>query len=60
MFMGSGTTAVACQKLNRQFIGIEIDEKYCEITKGRLSQNNLFKPARKQAAGKQLKCELED
>jgi len=28
MFMGSGTTGVACRKLKRNFIGIEIDEKY--------------------------------
>ena len=26
--MGGGTTGVACKKLNRDFIGVEIDEKY--------------------------------
>lgn len=31
--IGSGTTAIACEKLNRRWIGIEIEEKYCEITK---------------------------
>ena len=35
-FMGSGTTGVACKKLNRNFIGIEIDEKYFNIAKERI------------------------
>ncbi len=30
-FMGSGTTGVACAKLGRKFIGIEIEEKYFDI-----------------------------
>jgi site-specific DNA-methyltransferase (adenine-specific) len=34
--MGSGTTGVACKKLNRNFIGIEKDEKYFEIAKNRI------------------------
>jgi site-specific DNA-methyltransferase (adenine-specific) len=35
-FLGSGTTAVACEKLNRKWIGIELNEEYCEITKQRI------------------------
>ena len=36
--IGSGTTAVACINTNRNFIGIEKDEKYCEIANQRLRQ----------------------
>ena len=36
-FGGSGTTLLACEKLNRKWIGIEIYEEYCEIAKQRLS-----------------------
>lgn len=35
-FMGSGTTGVACKKLNRNFIGIELDKEYFEIAKRRI------------------------
>jgi len=35
---GSGTTLLACEKLNRRWIGIELDEKYCEITKQRITE----------------------
>ena len=34
--MGSGTTGVACKNLNRNFIGIELDEGYFKIAKGRI------------------------
>jgi len=40
-FMGSGTTAVACKQLNRNFIGFEISQEYCDIANKRLSQGNL-------------------
>jgi len=36
-FIGSGTTAVACEQLNRKWIGIELNPDYCEIAKKRLS-----------------------
>ena len=45
-FSGSGTTAVACSELNRQFICIEKDEKYYKLSLDRLkndtAQQKLF------------------
>jgi len=38
--MGSGTTGVACKNLNRDFIGMELDEKYFEIAKERINKLN--------------------
>lgn len=37
-FMGSGTTAVACLKSGRQFIGFELDEQYHAIAKQRIAE----------------------
>lgn len=37
-FMGSGTTGVASKELNRDFIGIEIDENYYKIAKDRIEK----------------------
>jgi len=39
MFLGTGTTAYCAKKLNRKCIGIEIEEKYCEISAKRCSQS---------------------
>lgn len=36
--MGSGTTGVACKNLNRNFIGIELDENYFKIAKERINE----------------------
>ena len=41
-FLGSGTTAVACRNLKRNYIGIEISETYLNIARERLRQSNLF------------------
>jgi len=45
-FMGSGTTGIACRKEGFDFIGIELDEDYCNIAKARIEkfkfQHELF------------------
>tara|TARA_R110002110_G_C13240720_1_gene699065 strand:- start:156 stop:821 length:666 start_codon:yes stop_codon:yes gene_type:complete len=48
-FMGSGTTGVACVKLGRKFIGIELEPKYFDIACERITkayaQPDMFVPA---------------
>lgn len=39
-FMGSGTTGVACAKLHRRFIGIEIDKQYYDVACKRIKNVN--------------------
>lgn len=45
-FMGSGTTAIACIKLNRNYIGFEINPQYCKMVEKRIkkvkSDSSLF------------------
>jgi len=51
--MGSGTTGVACRNLNRNFIGIEKDEKYFGSAKQRIENPN-WKPPKRDKGGNQI------
>lgn len=42
-FMGSGSTGVACIETNRNFIGIEIDDKYFKIASQRCKEEKAYK-----------------
>jgi site-specific DNA-methyltransferase (adenine-specific) len=35
-YMGSGTTAIACSRLNRKYLGFELVKEYCSITEKRI------------------------
>lgn len=41
-FMGVGTVPIAARNLNRKYIGIDINENYCEIARKRLAQEVLI------------------
>jgi len=40
-FMGSGTTALACKQLGRNFIGIELEQQYVDVANERLKNENI-------------------
>jgi len=54
-FIGSGTTAVASKKLGRQWIGIEISQKYCDIAVRRLKKVRFGEDLRSSDITKWLK-----
>jgi DNA modification methylase len=41
LFLGSGTTAIACEQLNRYWIGVEKNEKYCQISQTRIEKERM-------------------
>ena len=65
-FMGSGTTGVACAKLGRRFIGIELEPKYFQIACKRIqeayAQPDMFvePPAKPEQTAMDLAIEQED
>jgi DNA modification methylase len=48
-FVGSGTTLVAAQDLNRNAVGFDLQEKYIDLCLKRLASNNLFNHAQQVA-----------
>jgi site-specific DNA-methyltransferase (adenine-specific) len=40
-FMGVGTTAAACKKLNRSYIGFEVSAEYCQVAEKRLRETEV-------------------
>lgn len=57
-FLGSGSTVIAAERLNKNWIGIEIEEKWCEVAANRIekerSQLKLFDPLPEQKKAEQL------
>jgi DNA modification methylase len=62
IFMGSGTTGVACVNLGRKFIGIEKERKYFDLACRRIeqayAQGRLFEDAKVGAGDTAVQVEL--
>jgi len=43
-FVGSGTTCVAANSLNRKYIGIDVSEEYCAIARERIGTERIDRP----------------
>jgi DNA modification methylase len=52
-FVGSGTICEAAKRLNRKWIGIDIDSEYCEIARQRLEAVDTGVPVKEQKQGQQ-------
>lgn len=50
-FLGSGTTAVACKRTGRDFVGIEISPAYCETARARILQAETGVTVKEQKQG---------
>ena len=42
-FMGSGTTGVACKRLHRDFVGVELNKQYFDIAQRRINECQIYK-----------------
>lgn len=48
-FVGSGTTLVACQDVDRNAVGFDLQEKYIELSLSRLTNKNIFNQSKQLA-----------
>lgn len=59
LFMGTGTTGVACKRHNRNFIGIELNKQYCELAEERIKGEGRKETSSKQCYGQMSLIETE-